>query len=131
MPSKFHLSATAALLLSVSAATAVHAQVLNRRVLGPNGVPEGYTRVTANISIFVPGPTGDSDEAEKLRDRARRIVYSAAARECDLLRETLASECVLEQVNNNLTTTPRYQSSQPDGYTVNGSLTFSIKLKTE
>lgn len=131
MPSKFYLSATAALLVLVSAATAVHAQVQSRRMLGPNGVPEGYTRVTANINIFVPGPTGDSDEAEKLRDRARRIVYSTAARECDILRETLAQECVLEQITNNLNATPRYQSSQPEGYTVNGSLTFSIKLKKE
>ncbi len=131
MPSKFCLTVTAAVLLIASAATAAHAQMQGRRILGPNGVPEGYTRVTTNLSIFVPGPTGDGEEAEKLRDRARRIVYSTAARECDILREALAQECVLEQVNNNLNATPRYQSSQPEGYTVNGTLTFSIKLKKE
>ncbi|QUS42492.1 hypothetical protein RPMA_19855 [Tardiphaga alba] len=98
---------------------------------GPNGVPEGYIRITATLNLFVAGPTGEGEEADKLRDRSRRFIYSTAARECDILRETLAQECALENVTSNLNVTPRYQPNQPEGYNVSGTMTLSVKLKKE
>ena len=85
-------------------------------------------RVQSNINLFMPGPTGDGEDAQKLRDRARRVIYEMAARECDLLREVLAKDCKLESVNNNLNR-QNFGSQQPDGYTVNGSMTLQITLK--
>ncbi len=101
-----------------------------RIILEQSGAPrqEGFVRVQSNINLFMPGPTGDGEDAQKLRDRARRVIYEMAARECDLLREVLAKDCKLESVNNNLNK-QNFGSQQPDGYTVNGSMTLQITLK--
>lgn len=89
----------------------------------------GMVRVQSTISYFIPGPTNDSEEAQKIRDRARRQVYDSAARECDLLRETLAKDCRLENINNNINVNRQYGSGQPEGFTVNGTMTYQITLK--
>lgn len=88
---------------------------------------EGWVRVQNTISYFVAGPTGEGEEAQKLRDRARRTVYELAARECDLLREVLAKECRIEAVSINMSR--QYGQQQPEGFTINGSMNFQITLK--
>jgi len=32
-------------------------------------------RVQSNFNFFIAGPTGEGEEAQKLREKARRIVY--------------------------------------------------------
>ena len=89
---------------------------------------EGWVRVQNSISYFVAGPTGEGEEAQKLRDRARRSIYEMAARECDLLREVIARECRIESVSSNMSR--QYgQQQQPEGFTINGSMNFQITLK--
>jgi hypothetical protein len=88
---------------------------------------EGSVRVQSNINMFIEGPTGEGNEAEKLRDRARRMVYEMAAHECDVLRDVLAKDCKLESVLSN-PNRQRYGSQQPDGYDVNGSMSLQITL---
>jgi hypothetical protein len=90
---------------------------------------DGFVRVQSAISFFVSGPSGDSSDAEKLREKARQSIYTTAARECDLLKATLASECRLESVNSNINSTRQYGPTQQEGFTVNGSMTFRITLK--
>jgi hypothetical protein len=91
---------------------------------------DGLVRIQSNISFFLPAPTGEGEEAQKGRDRARRIVYEMAARECDLLRETLAKDCRLESVNANINTNRAdYGRQQIEGYGVNGSMSLQITLK--
>jgi len=87
---------------------------------------EGLVRVQSSVNFFFAGPTGDSEEAQKLRDRARRSVYEMAARECDLLRETLAKDCRMESLNTNIT---RQFGQQSEGLVVNGSMNLQITLK--
>jgi hypothetical protein len=87
---------------------------------------EGQVRVQTGINFFVAGPTGDGDEAQKSRDKARRTIYQIAARECDLLREVLAKDCRLETINSNI---GRQFGQQQEGYTVNGSMNLQITLK--
>ncbi len=131
---KRHISTCAGLLLLMAPAAA---QMPAQRVaLDQAGVPshqETPVRIQTNINFFVVGPTGEGEEAQKLRDRARRIVYEMAARECDLLRETLARDCRMESVNSNINTNRQFgqfgQQQQQEGYTVNGSMSFQITLK--
>ena len=59
-------------------------------------------RVQLAIQMFVAGPTDESEEAERHRERARRVVYDLAAKECDLMRNSIAHDCRLELVNVNL-----------------------------
>ncbi len=88
---------------------------------------EGLVRVQSSISYFVPGPSGDSDDGQKLRERARRVIYETAARECDLLKDTLAKECRLESVNSNINR--QFGQGQQEGFSINGSMNFQITLK--
>ena len=88
---------------------------------------EGFVRVQSTINFFVAGPSGDSEEAQKLRDRARRTVYETAARECDLLREVLARDCRMESVN--IGVNRQFGQQQTEGFNVNGSMSFQITLK--
>jgi hypothetical protein len=94
------------------------------------GRGDGQVRIQSSINFFLPGPTGDSEDAQKLRDQARRTVYEMAARECELLRETLAKDCRLEAVNANLNTNRGdYGRQQQEGYSVNGSMNLQITVK--
>jgi hypothetical protein len=63
---------------------------------------EASVRVQTSFNFFVPGPGGDSEEAQKVRDKARRSVYEMAARECEMLREILARECRMESISSNI-----------------------------
>jgi hypothetical protein len=87
---------------------------------------EGSVRIQTSVNFFVTGPTGEGEEAQKLRDRARRTIYEMAARECDLLREVLAKDCRMETVTSNI---GRQFGQQQEGYTVNGAMNFQITLK--
>jgi len=112
-------------------ATPVIAQTPGQRIVIENAgsLPrqEGLVRVQTNINFFLMGPTGEGEEAQKMRDKARRIVYEMAAHECDLLRETLAKDCRMESVNTNIGR--QFGQQQQEGLTVNGSMSFQISLK--
>ncbi len=92
---------------------------------------ENSVRVQDNLSLFLPGPTGEGDEAQKLREKGRRIVYEMAAHECDLLREVLAKDCRVENVNVNLNATGgrQFNQQQQEGVSLNGSMSLQITLK--
>jgi hypothetical protein len=118
----------AGLLFSLTPAAA---QTPGQRVvveqIGSSQRQEGSVRVQANVSFFVTGATGDSEEAQKSREKAQRTVYQMAARECDLLREVLAKDCRMESINSNVGR--QFGQQQQEGYTVTGSMTFQITLK--
>ena len=105
------------------------AQMPNQRIMEQPGASrqEGWVRIQSTINFFVAGPTGEGEEAQKLRDRARRTVYEMAARECDLLREVIAKDCRIEQVSNNINR--QYGNQQQEGFTITGSMNFQITLK--
>jgi hypothetical protein len=120
--------AGASLLLSLAPSAA---QTPGQRIMieqsGSPSRQEGQVRIQTSINFFVTGPTGDGEEAQKLRDKARRTIYEMAARECDLLREVLAKDCRMESVNSNIGR--QFGQQQQEGYTVNGSMSFQITLK--
>lgn len=91
---------------------------------------ENMVRVQNNISFFIAGPTGDGDEAQKLRDKAQRSVYEMAGRQCDLLRAILAKDCRMELVNVNVNANNRqFNQQQAEGLNVNGTMSLQITLK--
>jgi hypothetical protein len=85
-------------------------------------------RVQVGVNFFIPGPTGESEEATKLRDRARRTIYEMAAHECQFLEQTLAKTCRLESINVNVNAN-RQQTGQVEGFTLNGNFGLQITLK--
>jgi hypothetical protein len=84
-------------------------------------------RVQVGINFFIAGPSDEGEEADKIRDRARRAVYQMAASECDLLMATIASACRLEAININVNR--QRGPNMPEGYNTTGSLSFRIQLK--
>jgi hypothetical protein len=88
---------------------------------------EGWVRIQSTINFFVAGPTGEGEDAQKLRDRARRAVYDMAARECDLLREVIAKDCRIESVSTNINR--QFGQQQPEGFSISGSISAQITLK--
>jgi len=116
--------------LGLMMASAAFAQTSGQRVIiEPGAGPqrqEGSVRVQSSLNVLLPGPTNEGEEAQKLRERAKRIVYEVAARECDLLREVLAKDCRLESINSNVTT---QRGTQQEGYTINGQMSLVITLK--
>jgi hypothetical protein len=121
------LIAGATLLLAAPATAQTPGQRIVIEQSGSSSRQEGLVRIQTNINFFVTGPTGEGEEAQKLRDRARRIVYEMAAHECDVLREVLAKDCRMESVNTNIGR--QFGQQQQEGYTVNGSMSFQISLK--
>ena len=91
---------------------------------------EGVVRVQTSIGFFLAGPTGEGEEAVKLRERARRIVYDVAGRECDIAKEAFAMDCRLESVNSSINLQRTYPGQQQqEGYSVNGSMTLQLTVK--
>jgi hypothetical protein len=84
-------------------------------------------RVQSSVNMFMPAPTGDGDAAEQWRDRARKMVYQMAARECGMLEEVLAKTCRLEAINVSLQRQPGMGVG--DGYMVGGNFTMMVTLK--
>src|SRR3954462_7834174 len=123
---RFIPAALGLLLLAVPAVAQTPGQRIIMEQMGASR-QVGWVRIQSTINFFVAGPTGESEEAQKLRDRARRAVYEMAARECDLLREVIAKDCRMEQVSNNIN--KQYGNQQQEGFTVTGSMNFQITLK--
>jgi hypothetical protein len=127
MTRKVLLLAIVAMLIGDSAvAQSTGQRIVIERGAAPPARQEGMVRVQMSIQLFLPGPTDDSDEADKQRERARRALYNLASKECDVMRDVIARDCRLESININLN---RQSSVQMQGYFVNGSMGFQITLK--
>ena|SRR5271166_4838285 len=83
-------------------------------------------RVQVSVNLFFAGPTGESEDAVKLRDRVRRSVYEMAANECMLVEQVLAKTCRLESINVNIN---RQAGAQNEGYMAGGNFVLRVTLK--
>jgi len=125
MTSKLLLSMILALLAGGAAAQSPTQRVVIDRGAAP-ARQDGMVRIQMSVQLFLPGPTDDGEEAQQHRERARRALYNLASKECDVLREAIASDCRLEAININLN---RQSSGQAQGYAATGTMTFQITLK--
>jgi hypothetical protein len=90
----------------------------------------GVIRVQISVNFFLPGPTNESEQAIALRDRASRTVYEMAARQCEVLRERLADDCRLENVNVNINRQQQQIGGQQvEGFQAGGTLGYRITQK--
>jgi hypothetical protein len=82
-------------------------------------------RIQVNVNLFFAGPAGESEEAVKLRERARRSLYEMAAGECVLVEQVLAKTCRLESVGVSI----NRQSGGQEGYMAGGNFVLRATLK--
>lgn len=114
-------------LLAPFAASAQDANPLVRERINVNGERrEEPIRVQVSINLFYAGPTGETEDAAKLRDRVRRSIYEMAANECTLVEQVLAKTCRLESINVNLN---RQAGGQGEGYMAGGNFVLRVTLK--
>jgi hypothetical protein len=115
-------------------AKACRLELINLNISPQAGPPEGYMvkgnfvlrdaelraesmRVQVSFNSFFAGPTDESDDAVKLRDRARRSIYEVAAGECTSIEQVLAKTCRLESINLYF----NREAGSPEGYMVNAN----------
>jgi hypothetical protein len=134
---QFRFLSTLSLMFLALAPPAANAQEINplvrERIVVQGNNPEsrsGQVRVQASINVFMPGPSGEGEAAEQLRERARRMIYQIASRECGVLEEVLARTCRLEAINVNLNRQMgQMGGGVGEGYMVAGSMTMVVTLK--
>lgn len=88
---------------------------------------KGEIRVQVNMNFFVPGAVNNTEASLKAQEDARKALYASAGRECEVLKEVLASECRIESVNVNINR--NYGQPMNEGFTANGSFGFRVTLK--
>ena len=134
---QFRFLSTMPLMLVALAPLGANAQEINplvrERIVVQGNNPESrerQVRVQTSINVFMPGPSGEGEAAEQLRERARRMIYQVASRECGVLEEVLARTCRLEGINVNLNRQMgQMGSGMGEGYMVGGSMTMVVTLK--
>jgi hypothetical protein len=111
-------------------ASAAAQTITIQRPQGPVDPSAGPIRVQISVNFFAPGPTDESEQSIALRDRASRTIYALAARECEVLREKLADDCRLENVNVNINRQQQqFGGQQVEGFQVGGTLGYRITQK--
>lgn len=92
----------------------------------------GEKSKNVNISIsyqfFMAGETDSVGAQAALADEGRRHLYKLLAKECEVLLETIASECAMNRANVN-TQLRRERGNRQEGVRVSGSATYQIQLK--
>lgn len=128
------LSAAVVAVAAAASATAASAQTI---VINPNksGVTPPPTaeqvRITLGISMFVPAPGDDVALMLKAQQDGRKMVYDAAAGECEILRASIARDCTLESININVQRMNANQNfgGRGEGFTINGNMNYRIVPK--
>jgi hypothetical protein len=119
-----------ALPVTLMAAGAAGAQPPAARAdIMPRADGGNQVRVSVSISFFVPGAVDGSDDSFTAQEQVRRKVYGSAARECDVLRATIASTCRLESINVNVNPNYSYRGQLRERFNVRGNFAFRITLK--
>lgn len=91
------------------------------------GEPKNEIRVQVNMTFFVRGAVSNSEASIKAQEDARRSLYESAARECEVLKAAIASDCRLETLNVNISRS--YSSPQNEGVNANGNFGYRVTLK--
>lgn len=120
------LIALSVVLLNVGATTA---QPTASRIAAPSvaSEPKNEIRVQVNMTFFVHGAVDNSEASIKAQEDARRSLYESAARECEVLKAAIASDCRLETLNVNINRS--YGSPQNEGFNANGNFGYRVTLK--
>jgi hypothetical protein len=118
------LAAVAAVLF---AAPAMAQNVFIQSHAGSAPGAKGDIRVNVGMSFFVVAPTDDSEAAVKAQEQARRVIYESAARECEVLRAAIASDCRLESISINVNR--QYGAQNPQGFNIGGNFSYRVALK--
>lgn len=92
---------------------------------GREPLPEGYINLQSNISLGLP--YNDGGPVEPQVDAAQRMIYTLAAKQCELVLATIASDCRISNLSNNVNSQRLQRDNAQIVVTV--QITMSVKLK--
>lgn len=94
----------------------------------------GSAKKKVNISVsyqfFLEGDTKTVEDQATLADQGRRHLYRLLAKECEVLLETIATDCRINRANVNTQLRRQTRSTiRSEGVRVSGTATYQISLK--
>jgi hypothetical protein len=126
------LSLCCSVLVALVTAASAQTIVINPNKTGVMPSPAAeQVRISLAINMFVPALASDSAQALAAQENGRKMVYQAAAQECEVLRATIANSCTLESININVQYVAANQNfaQKAEGYNINGSINYRIISK--
>jgi len=119
-----------ALSVALAVAASAHAETPAARTsVMPGGGNGSDVRVQVHVNFFVAGPVDDSEASLKAQADARRKLYESAARECEVLRASIAAQCRIESINVNININRNYGRPGNEGFNAAGNFGFRVTLK--
>ena len=87
-------------------------------------------KIAVTYQFFIEGRTQTMAEQAALADQGRKHLYLMLAKECVVLKETIAETCAIQRASVNAQL--RNQSrSKNNGVRISGSASYSIELKKD
>ncbi|MBU2532922.1 MAG: hypothetical protein KKB37_09295 [Alphaproteobacteria bacterium] len=87
-------------------------------------------KISVTYQFFIEGETGTIADQTALADQGRKHLYLMLAKECVVLKETIAETCAIQRasVNAQLLNQTR---AKGNGVRISGSASYQIELKKE
>ena len=80
--------------------------------------------------FFIEGETETMENQAALADQGRKHLYLMLAKECVVLKETIAETCAIERASVNAQLRKQHRSKN-NGVRISGSASYRIELKSD
>ena len=87
-------------------------------------------KIAVRYQFFIEGITSTMADQAALADQGRKHLYLLLAKECVVLKETIAQTCAIQRASVNAQLRNRTRSKN-NGLRISGSASYSIELKPE
>lgn len=87
-------------------------------------------KIAVTYQFFIEGRTQTMADQAALADQGRKHLYLMLAKECVVLKETIAETCAIQRASVNAQLRNRSRSKN-NGLRISGSASYSIELKPE
>ena len=87
-------------------------------------------KIAVTYQFFIEGRTQTMAEQAALADQGRKHLYLMLAKECVVLKETIAETCAIQRASVNAQLRNRSRAKN-NGLRISGSASYSIELKPE
>lgn len=96
----------------------------------PPATNSSTVKIAVTYQFFIEGRTQTMADQAALADQGRKHLYLMLAKECVVLKETIASTCAIQRASVNAQLRNRTRSKN-NGLRISGSASYSIELKPE
>jgi len=125
-------AAAVTIMLAASAGALAQSSTLKPFPLGGSSPASNTTgvKIAVTYQFFIEGRTQTMADQAALADQGRKHLYLMLAKECVVLKETIAETCAIQRASVNAQLRNRSRSKN-NGLRISGSASYSIQLKPE